>query len=140
MRRSSDIEPGRRSGRGRRARDRLLSGDPPKGAAEPAHPTATDLEHILYFVGDDLREAALAVGGIERFLLAIEETVGSGDDPGAIEGLLAEVDVERRVAELDGALAALVGSLARLAAARARAQSQPDGYGAEISKPAARNA
>lgn len=140
MRRSSDIEPGRRSGRGRRARDRLLSGDPPNGAAESAPPTATDLEHILYFVGDDLREAALAVGGIEKFLLAVEEAAGAKDDPGALEGLLAEADVEGRIADLDGALAALVGSLARLAAARRRSAPESAGYGAEISKPAARNA
>ncbi len=138
MRRSSDIEPGRRSGRGRRARDRLLSGEPPTGAAEPAQPTATDLEHILYFVGDDLREAALAVGGIERFLLAVEEAVRAGGDPEALEGLLGEADVDGRIADLDGALAALVGSLARLAAARERGDAA--GYRAEISKPAARNA
>ncbi len=134
MRRSSDIEPGRRNGRGRRARDRLLSGDPPKTAVAPAAPT--DLEHILYFVGDDLREAALAVGGIERFLLSVEEAVRAAAEPGALEGLLAGAGLERRVAELDDALAALVGSLARLVAARARG----DGYGAEIPKPAARNA
>lgn len=111
MRRASDIEPGGRNGRGRRARDRLLSGEAPALAEEPA---SSDLEHLMYFVGDDLRAAAMAVGGIERFLLAAERQLAEGPDADELADLVDDAAVDDRLGDLECALGSLVHALERL--------------------------
>jgi hypothetical protein len=109
----SDSRPDARTGQGRRARDRLLRGDP---SGSPAfEERSSHLDNLLHFVGDDLREAALSVAGVEAYLLRVQEAlalpvVAHGD----LETLVTDCDLEERIADLDGALASLVGSLNRL--------------------------
>ncbi len=110
----SDITPGERTGRGRRARDRWLSGD----AVRPGDlGGSSELQNQLLFAADDLRESAFALGGIEAFLLAVEQLLNR-DDPSReeVERLLGEHDLEQRIAEMDDVLASLVRSLRRVAA------------------------
>src|SRR5256885_16553094 len=49
----------------RRLRDRLVERE---GTANPALAERHDLQNQLLFIDDDLRESALAIGSIERFL------------------------------------------------------------------------
>ena len=115
MRRLSDIRSGSRTGCGRRARDRLLSGEPV--AAPALDPRNSELDNLLLFVADDLREPALAVGGIEAFLVEVEDLLGRSDlGTEHLSELLGAHDVEHRVAEMDDALASLLRSLRRVRA------------------------
>jgi hypothetical protein len=116
MRRESDIHAGRRSGRGRRARDVLLVGDPPGDEAEGlAAREGSELGNLLLFVGDDLREAALAVGGIERYLVSVHGALAEEGGRGArLTALLDADDVEDRLGELEQALDSLRRRLHRL--------------------------
>jgi hypothetical protein len=124
MRRSSDIGPGNRSGRGRRARDRLLRDENPEPAA-----TTSEVANRVLLSGDDLREAALALSGIEAFLCAADRVLDGAPAPADIEKLLAGADIGDRLADLDAALGSLVQGLSHL---RVALQS----YGAAISNPA----
>jgi hypothetical protein len=133
MRRESDSKPRERTGRGRRARDRLLTGEPGEAAGEAA---SSDAEHLRLFVADDLREAALALGGIERFLVEVEGAVVTGPSTEELLDVLAGTDLEDRLDELSNALCGLARSLDRLR----RTIPQADAYGAAISNPAARSA
>src|SRR5688572_13733866 len=68
-RRGGDLKraPGtdrRRPGRGRRARDRLATREATKNPRLRRY----ELANLMLFVDDDLREAALAMGGVESFL------------------------------------------------------------------------
>ncbi len=72
MRRESDRGQGERTGVGRRARDRLLS-----GATTPS-PTLSgraELQNMILFLADDLRESALAMGGIESFVMRAQRAL-----------------------------------------------------------------
>ena len=72
MRRESDRSQGERTGVGRRARDRLLA-----GAATPS-PTLrgrAELQNMILFLADDLRESALAMGGIEAFVMRAQRVL-----------------------------------------------------------------
>ena len=124
MRRESDSEPGRRTGRGRRARDRLLTGDPPHAGATAG---SSEIDNLLYFISDDLRAAALAMGGIERFLVAARDAVG-GDllVPGEIAELVDGADAGDRLAELEDALSGLLKALDRLRQVVPAAAYEPD--------------
>jgi|GEM_PF-2777233 len=119
MRRYSDTNDGGRTGRGRRARDRLLRGEPPQASA-----SSSELSNLLYFVGDDLREAAMAVGGIEAFLVAVEELLA---DPAVSAAAVGELDsyaqVNERIERLGDSMDSLCRSLYRLRRALDR---QPD--------------
>ena len=79
--------------------------------------------------GDDLREAALALAGIENFLCAADRVLDGAPAPGDIEKLLAGADIGDRLEDLDAALGSLVQGLRHL---RAALQT----YGAAISNPA----
>lgn len=108
MRRESDIRSHNRSGRGRRARDRLLSGEP-AAATELLGPgqASSELDNLLMFVADDLRESTLSLSGIEAHLVAVQRLLRAGElEPG-------EVD-EAVGADLDGRLDALADSLGSL--------------------------
>lgn len=132
MRRESDTKPRERTGRGRRARDRLLSGEPTDAGAD----AGSELEHLRFFVADDLREAALALGGIERFLVEVEGAVTAGPSTEELLDVLAGTDLEDRLDELSNALCGLARSLDRLR----RTIPETDAYGAAISNPAAKSA
>lgn len=125
MRRASDIHPGGRNGRGRRARDRLLSGDAPVALAAGS----SELEHLLYFVGDDLRAAALAMGGIEQFLLAAEGLLAAGPSADRVADLVGDADVDDRLGDLECALGSLVQALERL---REALRDEHAGYGIDM--------
>ena len=111
MRRTSDHSEGERTGAGRRARDRILSGET---VPSPVIRGRSDLANLILFLSDDLRECALAVGGIEAFLLRARDTLEKRD-LGPAE-LRAIVD-DRRVLERFELLADALGSLRRSMAA-----------------------
>lgn len=125
MRRTSDSRSDSRTGQGRRARDKLLRGEPsgsPAFAERSSH-----LDNLLHFVGDDIREAALSVAGVETYLLRVQEALSlpvvTHRD---LEGLVAGCDLEERIADLDGALASLLGSLNRLRVELVATRSAPE--------------
>jgi hypothetical protein len=99
--------------RGRRARDRIVLGDSlgPKALASRA-----ELQNLLLFVDDDLRETALAIGGIESFLLQalalLEREDISRDELAALAG---DADVLERIDSLAETLISLRRRLGRIA-------------------------
>lgn len=108
MRRASDTRDTARTGEGRRARDRLLTGEAPVAVGD------TDLQHQLLFLGDELREAALAVAGIEQFLVRAQALLSHRAAPSHLRALLHEVALDDQVESLDDALTAVRRSLAKL--------------------------
>jgi len=112
MRRASDHSEGERTGTGRRARDRILSGGT---LPSPVITRRHELANLILFLSDDLRECALAVGGIESFLLRAQELLEK-PDLGAAE--LRDIVDDRSVVErfdlLADALASLRKSMARI--------------------------
>ncbi|MBI4508930.1 MAG: hypothetical protein HY698_04810 [Deltaproteobacteria bacterium] len=109
MRRQSDREHGERTGTGRRARDRILAGNTRPG---PALRERYELQNLILFLGDDLRESAIAVGGIEAFLLDAQKvleqaSISSGD----LKALLLDSRVEERIDLLCDALSSLRRSI-----------------------------
>lgn len=112
MRRESDICASERTGSGRRARDQLLSGELPRGSGR------SEIETLMWSVGDDLQAAALALGGIERFLVEVRERLSAPKlCPGELLDFARDADLDARVASLDAGLAQLAVSLARLGCA-----------------------
>jgi hypothetical protein len=107
MRRASDHSEGERTGAGRRARDRILSGETlPSPVIRGRH----ELENLLLFLADDLRECALAVGGIEAFLLRAQRVLEKRDlEPTELR----EIVDDRLVVERFELLADALGSLRR---------------------------
>jgi len=95
VRRESDRGQGERTGAGRRARDRLLAGATTPSPTLRGRP---ELQNMILFLADDLRESALAMGGIEAFVmqaqkvlekpeLSIADLRGLVDDEGVLERL-----------------------------------------------------
>jgi len=107
MRRASDHSEGERTGNGRRARDRILSG---QTLPSPVIRSRHELRNLVLFLGDDLRECALAVGGIESFLVRAQRVL-ENPELGAAD-LRAIVD-DRRVIERFELLSDALGSLRR---------------------------
>ena len=125
MRRSSDIRAENRTGRGRRARDRLMRDEAPAAIGIAA---SAEVQNRLLLSGDDLREAAVALAGIEAFLCAADALLDGEPAPVDVEQLLAGADLGDRLQDLDAALGSLVQGLAHLRAALAtygRAMSNP---------------
>jgi len=113
MRRSSDSKPDARTGQGRRARDLLLRGEPSSSLAFERR--SSHLDNLLHFVGDDIREAALSVSGVESYLLRVQEALSlPAVTHSDLEELVTDCDLEARIGDLDAALASLLGSLNRL--------------------------
>jgi hypothetical protein len=111
MRRTSDHTEGERTGTGRRARDRILAGDTLPG---PAIRGRVDLQNLILFLGDDLRECALAVGGIEAFLVRAQRVL---EKPDLTPAELRAIVDDRLVVERFELLADALGSLRRSMAA-----------------------
>jgi hypothetical protein len=107
MRRSSDRKEGERTGAGRRARDRILAGQTSPSQVIRARP---ELANLVLFLADDLRESALAVGGIESFLVRAQRSLEKPDLPLAELCQLAD---DREVVERFELLADALGSLRR---------------------------
>jgi hypothetical protein len=111
MRRQSDRGHGERTGVGRRARDRLLEGS----TQSPALRERRELDNLVLFLGDDLRESALAMGGIESFMLRAQQALESPDlTPEELRRLLEEGDVAERMDLLWDALSSLRRSMAQI--------------------------
>jgi hypothetical protein len=110
MRRTSDSREGDRTGSGRRARDRILAGQTFPSAAIRAR---RELRNLILFLADDLRESALAVGGIESFLLRAQRAL---ENPDLTADELRAVADDRQVLErfelLSDALVSLRRSMA----------------------------
>lgn len=107
MRRESDRQNGDRTGLGRRARDRILSG---QTAPAPILKDRYELQNMILFLGDDLRESALAVGGIEAFLLRAQQVL---EKPDLTVDELRELLEDDRVIERMDLLSDAISSLRR---------------------------
>jgi hypothetical protein len=114
MRRESDIRSHNRSGRGRRARDRLAAGEPD---SELYGQVSSELDNLLMFVADDLRESTLSLAGIEAHLVAVHRLLGEGAlEPGEVDAAVG-VDLDGRLDALADSLQSLQRRLQRLRAA-----------------------
>jgi hypothetical protein len=109
MRRESDRREGNRTGLGRRARDRILSGET---LPSPILARRAELANLILFLGDDLRESALAMGGIEAFLLRAQRLLEKPDlTPAELEALVDDDEVVERIDLLWDALSSLRKSM-----------------------------
>jgi hypothetical protein len=109
MRRESDRRQGERTGVGRRARDRLMAGAATPSAALAAR---AELQNMILFLADDLRESAVAVGGIEAFVLRAQQILEKPDlTVEELRGLLDDDQVVERMDLLWDALASLRRSM-----------------------------
>ncbi len=100
----------------------MLKGEPPQPVT-----SSSELSNLLYFVGDDLREAALAVGGIEAFLVQVEELLAKPRFTASdVEQLNRYVEVAQRVEHLGDSLDSLCRSLFRLREGLAKGPVQVD--------------
>ena len=110
MRRESDRGQGERTGVGRRARDRLLAG---ATTPSPSLRGRAELQNMILFLADDLRESALAMGGIEAFVMKAQKVLEnpelSIDD---VRGQVDDQDVLERLDLLWDALGSLRKSMA----------------------------
>lgn len=112
MRRASDVQHGERTGGGRRARDRILTGET---RPSPVLSGRRELEHLVLFLGDDLRESALAVGGIEAFLLRAQQLLEQPDlSAEDLRALVEDEQVVHRIDLLTDALSSLRRSMDRI--------------------------
>jgi hypothetical protein len=112
MRRESDHREGTRTGVGRRARDRILAGQTePSVMLTERH----ELKNLILFLGDDLRESALAMGGIESFLLRAQQLLERPDlDPHELRRLVDDDTVVERFDLLWDALTSLRRSMSMI--------------------------
>jgi hypothetical protein len=109
MRRDSDRRNGERTGVGRRARDRILAGSTAPSRALTAR---RELENLVLFLGDDLRESAMAVGGIEAFLLRAQQILEKPElTPEELRALVEDDAVVERMDLLWDALSSLRKSM-----------------------------
>ena len=112
MRRASDRQEGERTGTGRRARDRILAG---QTQASPVIRSRHDLENLILFLGDDLRESALAVGGIEAYLVRAQAALERTDlVPQELRALADDGEVVERFELLADALGSLRRSIGQI--------------------------
>jgi hypothetical protein len=114
MRRDSDRDHRTRTGAGRRARDRLVGGDTTPAASLRGRP---ELENHVLFLDDDLRESAIAVGGIEAFLLEAKRVLEKPDlAPDELQRLVEDSRIPDRIALLEDALGSLFRSMSLICA------------------------
>ncbi len=112
MRRSSDRKEGERTGAGRRARDRILAGQTSPSHVIRARP---ELANLVLFLADDLRESALAVGGIESFLVRAQKTLERSDlSLAELHGIADDHEVLERFELLADALGSLRRSMKQI--------------------------
>lgn len=107
MRRASDRKEGERTGAGRRARDRILAGQTSPSSIIRSR---RELENLILFLADDLRESAMAVGGIESFLVRAQRAL---EKPELTISELHAIADDREVDERFELLADALGSLRR---------------------------
>ena len=106
----------RGSGRRARARDRLMDRATQPYAPNPALVGIERVENLLLFIDDDLRESALSMERIERFLVAtLDMLEGDRLDRGQIDSLASNEDVLDQIDLLNESLESLRRRVARLA-------------------------
>ena len=107
------MEAANRKRFGRRLRDRLVDRD---GTQNPRL-RRYELSNLLLFVDDDLRETALAIGGIEGFLTAALELLEKEDlEAWELSALAGNADVLDRLDVLGETLASLRRRMGLIAA------------------------
>lgn len=107
----------RRSGRRARARDRLMDRATQPNSRSASLLGVDNVENLLLFVDDDLRETALAIHGIEAFLLrtlGLLETENLRRE--AVCAVASDTTVLDQIDMLNETLESLRRRLARLAA------------------------
>jgi hypothetical protein len=118
MRRNSDHSEGNRTGTGRRARDRILSG---QTTPSPVIAGRSDLQNLVLFLSDDLRESALAVSGIESFLVQAQRLLEDPQlSPEQLRTLVEDPSVDERFELLADAVESLRRSMKRIHASLSR--------------------
>lgn len=104
------------SGRRARARDRLMDRASQPYAPNPALARLEHVENLLLFIDDDLRESALSMERIERYLVATLDLLeGDRLDRSEVEALASNEEVLDQIDALNESLESLRRRVARLA-------------------------
>ena len=104
------------SGRRARARDRLMDRASQAYAPNPALARLEHVENLLLFIDDDLRESALSMERIERYLVATLDLLeGDQLERGEVEALASNEEVLDQIDALNESLESLRRRVARLA-------------------------
>ncbi|MCA9682492.1 MAG: hypothetical protein KC457_09880 [Myxococcales bacterium] len=114
---TSDAGSERRvSGHRARARDRLMDRASQPYEPNPALSKVNHVENLLMFIDDDLRETALSMERIERYLVStLDMLEGDRLDRRQIHGLATDISVLDQVDLLNESLESLRRRMARLA-------------------------
>jgi hypothetical protein len=116
---SQEIDRGserRVSGRRARARDRLMDRASRPYTPNPALARFEHVENLLLFIDDDLRESALSMERIERYLVATLDILeGDHLERGEVEALAGNEEVLDQIDLLNESLESLRRRVARLA-------------------------
>lgn len=112
MRRESDTTDGTRTGDGRRARDRLMTGDARPLPAVLTPDARARAANRMLFLADELRESALAAASIESYLVRLLQLLDDEDmSPETLIAFAEDDDIERRLAALEDSMSQLRRSL-----------------------------
>ena len=104
------------SGHRARARDRLMDRASQPYEPNPALAKVDHVENLLMFIDDDLRETALSMERIERYLVStLDMLEGDRLDRRQIHGLATDISVLDQVDLLNESLESLRRRMARLA-------------------------
>lgn len=104
------------SGRRARARDRLMDRATQPYAPNPALARLEQVENLLLFIDDDLRESALSMERIERYLVATLDMLEADRlERDEVEALATNEEVLDQIDALNQSLESLRRRVARLA-------------------------
>jgi hypothetical protein len=104
------------SGRRARARDRLMDRASQSYAPNPALARLEHVENLLLFIDDDLRESALSMERIERYLVSTLDLLeGDRLERAEVEALASNEEVLDQIDALNESLESLRRRVARLA-------------------------
>jgi hypothetical protein len=113
----ADVSDRRGSGRRARARDRLMDRASQPYVPSPALAQVKHVENLLLFIDDDLRETALSMERIERYLLStLDMLEGDVLVREQVEALATDEEVLEQIDALNENLESLRRRVARLAA------------------------
>lgn len=104
------------SGRRARARDRLMDRANTPYSPNPALAQVEQVENLLLFIDDDLRESALSMERIERYLVStLDMLEGDSLNRAEIDALAGNEEVLDQIDQLNESLENLRRRVARLA-------------------------
>jgi hypothetical protein len=113
----AEVADRRGSGRRARARDRLMDRASQPYAPSMALAQVKQVENLLLFIDDDLRETALSMERIERYLLStLDMLEGDVLVRAEVEALATDEEVLEQIDQLNENLESLRRRVARLAA------------------------